>query len=99
MLERDAAFDVVLCDLQMPEMSGMELTPPSASAIPALAERFIFVTGGAFSSDARRFLEDVGRRRHPEAVPAGGHAGAHRPHRPRRRRARALRPGPPARRA
>ena len=25
---------------------------------PALADRFIFVTGGAFSRDARRFLEE-----------------------------------------
>jgi signal transduction histidine kinase/ActR/RegA family two-component response regulator len=57
-LERDAAFDVVLCDLQMPEMSGMELHAAVRTRHPALAERFLFVTGGAFSSDARRFLED-----------------------------------------
>ena len=29
-----------------------------ANATPALAERFVFVTGGAFSGDARRFLEE-----------------------------------------
>ena len=57
-LERDDAFDVVLCDLQMPEMSGMELHAAVRARHPALAERFLFVTGGAFSSDARRFLED-----------------------------------------
>ena len=26
---------------------------------PALADRFVFVTGGAFSPDAKRFLEDT----------------------------------------
>jgi CheY-like chemotaxis protein/anti-sigma regulatory factor (Ser/Thr protein kinase) len=57
-LERDAAFDVVLCDLQMPEMSGMELHAAVRARHPALADKFLFVTGGAFSSDARRFLED-----------------------------------------
>ncbi|HVT08257.1 MAG TPA: ATP-binding protein [Polyangia bacterium] len=58
LLERDAGFDVILCDLQMPEMSGMELHAAVRSRIPALSDRFVFVTGGAFSSDARRFLEE-----------------------------------------
>ena len=62
LLENDARFDVVLCDLQMPEMSGMELHAAVMERNPALANRFVFVTGGAFSGDARRFLE--------EAVPA-----------------------------
>jgi signal transduction histidine kinase len=61
-LEKDARFDVVMCDLQMPEMSGMELHQAVMNSHPALADRFVFVTGGAFSGDARRFLE--------EAVPA-----------------------------
>ena len=52
------AFDVVLCDLQMPEMSGMELFAAVRERFPSLADRFVFVTGGAFSSDARKFLED-----------------------------------------
>jgi CheY-like chemotaxis protein len=58
-LERDKAFDVVLCDLQMPEMSGMEVHAAVRERYPALADRFVFVTGGAFSSDARKFLEDA----------------------------------------
>jgi len=62
LLENDAGFEVVLCDLQMPEMSGMELHAAVMERNPALANRFVFVTGGAFSGDARRFLE--------EAVPA-----------------------------
>ena len=57
-LENDARFDVVLCDLQMPEMSGMELHAAVMERYPALANRFVFVTGGAFSGDARRFLEE-----------------------------------------
>ena len=56
--EKDTTFDVVLCDLQMPEMSGMELYAAVGERHPALANRFIFVTGGAFSGDARRFLEE-----------------------------------------
>ncbi|HEY7371726.1 MAG TPA: ATP-binding protein [Polyangia bacterium] len=58
LLEKDARFDVVMCDLQMPEMSGMELHAVVVKRYPALADRFVFVTGGAFSGDARRFLEE-----------------------------------------
>lgn len=57
-LERDGAFDVVLCDLQMPEMSGMDLHNAVQVRFPSLADRFVFVTGGAFSIDAKRFLEE-----------------------------------------
>ena len=56
-LQKDPGFDVILCDLQMPEMSGMELHAKVKARHPALAERFVFATGGAFSSEAKRFLE------------------------------------------
>jgi len=49
---------VVLCDLQMPDMSGVELYAAVKQQWPELAERFIFITGGAFSAEARRFLEE-----------------------------------------
>jgi signal transduction histidine kinase len=57
-LENDAAYDVILCDLQMPEMSGMDLHTAVQGRFPSLADRFVFVTGGAFSIDAKRFLEE-----------------------------------------
>jgi len=57
-LASDREFDVVLCDLQMPDVSGADLYATVLGRYPALAERFIFVTGGAFSSDAKRFLEE-----------------------------------------
>ncbi len=56
-------FDVILCDLMMPEMTGMDLHQELASRAPALAERFVFLTGGAFTSNARAFLNRVGNRR------------------------------------
>jgi len=50
-------FDVVLCDLLMPNMTGMDLHARLVSAAPDQAEKMIFLTGGAFALRARTFLE------------------------------------------
>ncbi|MFY1828945.1 ATP-binding protein, partial [Myxococcus fulvus] len=52
-------YDVVLCDLMMPEMTGMDLHEALGHAAPAIAERMVFITGGAFTPTARTFLERV----------------------------------------
>lgn len=57
---QDRTFDVVLCDLQMPGMSGSELYDAVKKRWPELAQRFIFITGGACSQEARQFLESPG---------------------------------------
>jgi len=55
-LERGEPFDVVVCDLMMPQMTGMELYQRVKGTDPRLADRFVFVTGGAFTDGARDFL-------------------------------------------
>jgi signal transduction histidine kinase len=50
-------YDVVLSDLLMPGMSGMDLYRELARRDPALARRVVFITGGAFTAAAREFLE------------------------------------------
>jgi CheY-like chemotaxis protein/anti-sigma regulatory factor (Ser/Thr protein kinase) len=52
-------FDVILCDLVMPELSGMELHARLAVDRSDLAARMIFVSGGAFTSRAQAFLDAV----------------------------------------
>jgi PAS domain S-box-containing protein len=56
-------FDVVLCDLLMPGMSGMDLHRQLAELRPGLEERFVFMTGGAFTPRAGEFLARVGNQR------------------------------------
>ncbi len=52
-------FDVILCDLMMPDMSGMELHAWVSRIAPDQASRMVFLTGGIFTSHARAFLAAV----------------------------------------
>jgi PAS domain S-box-containing protein len=53
------AFDVVLCDVMMPEMTGMDVYHAILAQAPEVARRFVFLTGGAFTPRARQFLDTV----------------------------------------
>ena len=52
-------FDLVLCDLMMPEMSGMDLWAALDEVAPWAKARTVFMTGGAFTPAAAAFLESV----------------------------------------
>jgi PAS domain S-box-containing protein len=55
LLGAGARFDLLLCDLLMPEMSGMELHDKLVAEFPDQARRTVFMTGGAFTERARAF--------------------------------------------
>ena len=59
-LREDPSYDVVLCDVRMPEMMGTELHEEVAREHPELGARFVFLTGGAFSPETRDYLERTG---------------------------------------
>ncbi|HLL25577.1 MAG TPA: ATP-binding protein, partial [Kofleriaceae bacterium] len=54
-------FDIIFCDLMMPTMSGIDLYERLLADCAPLAERMVFMTGGAFSERSREFLADCGR--------------------------------------
>jgi CheY-like chemotaxis protein len=56
-------FDVILCDLMMPQMTGMDLHAELRKLDAGCADRIIFLTGGAFTPAARAFLDDVPNQR------------------------------------
>jgi signal transduction histidine kinase len=49
-------FDLILCDLMMPEMTGMDLYDELKQSTPDQADKFIFMSGGAFTDRSRAFL-------------------------------------------
>jgi PAS domain S-box-containing protein len=55
----EAAYDAIICDLMMPEMSGMDLHERLSAERPEVATRLVFMTGGAFTPRARAFLEST----------------------------------------
>jgi PAS domain S-box-containing protein len=54
-----ARFDAILCDLMMPNMTGMDLHASLERLAPDQARRMIVLTGGAFTEGAREFLDRV----------------------------------------
>jgi PAS domain S-box-containing protein len=58
-LERGERFDVILCDLMMPEMTGMDFFAEVQRKIPQIAPSIVFFTGGAFTERAQTFLDTV----------------------------------------
>jgi PAS domain S-box-containing protein len=65
LLSGGARFDLILCDLMMPDMSGIDLHAALRESQPEQAARMVFLTGGAFTPAAQEFLD----RLHAEPVP------------------------------
>jgi CheY-like chemotaxis protein len=58
-LRRGERYDVILCDLMMPELTGMDLHEELVRTAPDQARAMVFMTGGAFTARARQFMEEV----------------------------------------
>jgi len=56
LLEHDANFDLVLCDVHMPTVDGVAVYEGVSERRPELIDRFVFLTGGALTPRARDFL-------------------------------------------
>lgn len=52
-------YSLIICDLLMPEVSGVELYETLERRYPELVDRVVFITGGTFTEATREFVERV----------------------------------------
>lgn len=56
-------FDLILCDLMMPVMNGMDLYSEISRIAPEQVPNILFLTGGAFTPVLQQFLSGVSNER------------------------------------
>jgi signal transduction histidine kinase len=69
-LARGERYDAIVLDVMMPNVTGMETYERLKMDAPEQAKRIIFLTGGAFTSGAREFLDRVPNSRLEKPVEA-----------------------------
>jgi signal transduction histidine kinase len=57
LLREDGRFDVLICDVIMPEQSGADVFTWVSEHRPALAQRMLFMTGGGIGTESASFIE------------------------------------------
>ncbi|HVG58008.1 MAG TPA: PAS domain S-box protein [Hyalangium sp.] len=63
LLSRKENYDIIFCDLMMPDLTGMDLYESVAAQRPEILPRIVFMSAGAFTPRAVAFLERVAARR------------------------------------
>jgi PAS domain S-box-containing protein len=58
-IEHSGPYDVVFCDVMMPELSGIDVYERAKEVCPGQERRIVFITGGAFTEHAAKFIESI----------------------------------------
>jgi nitrogen-specific signal transduction histidine kinase/ActR/RegA family two-component response regulator len=66
-LASGSRFDLVLCDIMMPDVDGIEFFERATKAYPEIRDHFVFMSGGNFGGAVQQFLDscDVPRLEKP----------------------------------
>jgi PAS domain S-box-containing protein len=57
-----STFDVIVCDVMMPGVSGCDVHRRVATAYPGTERRIVFITGGTFAPELDRYVTSTGNR-------------------------------------
>lgn len=57
--EKEGSFDAILCDLNMPRLTGADFFRGLDERAPELKPKVIFLTGGIFEEDMHQFIQSV----------------------------------------
>lgn len=52
-------FDVILCDVMMPDVNGVDVYKTIAAQSPGQEERIVFVSGGVYGDEVIEFIDKV----------------------------------------
>lgn len=58
-IQQGEHFDVILCDVMMPELTGMDVHREISRQDPTLAGRLVFMTGGTFTESAQAYFGSI----------------------------------------
>jgi PAS domain S-box-containing protein len=58
-IEHSGPFDVVFCDVMMPELSGIDVYERAKQVCPGQEQRIVFITGGAFTEQTAAFIDAI----------------------------------------
>ena len=67
-LKLDEGFDVIFCDLMMPDVTGMDVYAELKKDRPEIADRLVFLTGAGFTPRIQEFLNRVPNARMDKPV-------------------------------
>lgn len=63
LLRSGQRFDVILCDVMMPNMTGIDFYRELERMAPDEAKKVVFLTGGVFALQTRQFLDGIPNQR------------------------------------
>jgi signal transduction histidine kinase/CheY-like chemotaxis protein len=61
LLEKVQNYDLIFCDLMMPDMDGTILYAELERHVPCVLDRIVFCSGGAFTARTKQFVENSTR--------------------------------------
>jgi CheY-like chemotaxis protein len=67
-LEHDTSFDVILCDLMMPDLTGADVYDRIEKLGRGIEDHVVFLTGGTFTDQLGGFLERVKNPRYIKPI-------------------------------